>query len=372
MSYFIKEYDIERPKDTMCAVLDDSIMHKGQPVTAGSKILEGYISPITATVVTKLEEAGITIVGKAKMCEFGASGLFALESNPALSKDNESNISGAVAIVAEGKADFALCNDYTGAVSADAATKDLYYIHPTYGTISRYGLIPTVPSMDQIGIVCKTLEAGQDILSIISGYDEKDGIMPMKSRHATDEGRKTVQSGSEELEVAIPTGITGISTDIKFQDSSLSCKITSIELPYHEIYKQVMQILCSAELSATISRYDGIKFGFRAKEYSDLEELYKKSRTEAFGSDVKLAAIMGATVLSEGNYTKYYDKAMRIRRLIRDSLDFQKYDAILMPNPYLAKLCGLPAITIPHSDGAITMIANTDCEEILFSILRKS
>jgi len=348
-------------------------MYKGQPVTAGSKMLENFISPITAAAVAKLENAGIVVVGKAKMDEFGVSGLF-----PSASEEQKSGISGAVAVVAEGEADFALCNDYTGAISIEAAENGLYYIHPTYGSVSRYGLIPTVASMDQIGIVCRSPEKGQHVLSIISGFDASDGVMPKSDPQTAKNSRETAERDHENTDeihknpkVGVPIGTTGLNADFNGQNLSSPYEIIEIELKYSAIYKQVMQILCSAELSAAISRYDGIKFGYRAKEYSNLEELYKKSRSETFGSDVKLAAIMGAMVLSEGNYLKYYDKAMRIRRLIRDSLDFQKYDVIIS-HPHLARLCGLPAVTIPHDGGALTLIANAGCEEILFSMLRKS
>ena len=153
-------------------------------------------------------------------------------------------------------------------------------------------------------------------------------------------------------------------TDAKKAEEPSPCfeiDVVEVETDYSSVYKQIMQILCCAELSNNISRYDGIKYGYRAKEYNGLNELYTKSRTEAFGSDTKLAAILGAMVLSQENYTRYYDKAMKLRRKIRDSLDFNSYDVIVAKCPILSRLCGLPSITTPEH----IYIANTGREDVL-------
>ncbi|MCL2366098.1 MAG: amidase family protein [Oscillospiraceae bacterium] len=357
MGHFVNKYNVDCPKGAVRVILDGSIMHKGQPVTAGSKMLEGFISPITATAVTKLEKADIVIVGSAKMDEFGVRGLF-------LTDKHDTIVCEAVEAIASGAADVALCNDYTGAIGAAAAAQNLFYMHPTYGSVSRYGLISAVPSMDQIGVVCKSIEAGAHILSIISGFDEQDGVMLCKDQ-------PTGASGAGKLRVGMPHGM-GEMVSQSVSAIFDSCDTVEIALEHFDVCEQVMHILCCAELSASISRYDGIKFGFRAEKYSDLEALYKKSRTEALGADVKFAAIVGAMVLSEGNYSKYYDHAMRIRRRMKNALDFQEYDAVLAPNAHLARLCGLPAVTMPSDAGALTLIANAGCEETLYSILRKS
>ena len=403
MDYFITDYGVARQEGVECAVLEDSIMHKGHLVTAGSRMLEGFVSPIDATVVTRLEAAGVQILGKTNMDEFGVSGLFSQaqqctvsstsnlepnlpssESHAPMSDDlilsSEDLVSGsscscgAVSVVADGAAGFALCNDYTGLVGRQAAERGLYYIHPTYGTVSRYGLVPTVPSMDQIGIVCKATNEGRRVLSIISGHDPKDGAMLLDS----DFGFQNSELGRGEFVIGVPTVAASEKAVLDFVKGF---DIVDVELDYFDIYAQVMRILCCAELSGNLSRYDGIKFGYRTGSYGDLEELYTKSRTEAFGADVKLALIIGAMVLSQENYARRYDKAMRIRRLIKDSLDFSKYDAIAIPasasspNATLAlsalpRLCGLPAISVPTSNGGITLIADRVREDILFSILR--
>ena len=375
------------PPGARCAALEDSIMHKGRPVTAGSKILDNFISPLDATVVTKLESAGIAIIGKTKMDEFGAAGLF----------PDSGFSSGAVSAVADGHAAFALCNDYTGAVRRQAAGRGLYYIHPTYGSVSRYGLAHAVSSMDQIGVVCKTPEEGFQILEIISGYDPKDGAMLDRSNEIFAPGIGGASGAAGwRVRIGLPVNVFDAAlsdepvtaADGQRQKSAASVgmvganlelmDIVQCELKYFEVCAQVMQILCFAELSNNITRYDGVKFGYRAEGYGDLQELYTKTRTEAFGMDSKLVAIAGAMVLSKENYTRYYDKAMRIRRLIRESLEFNKYDVLMIPATGLRpgdnlalgaipQLCGLPALTMPYGSFGYTLIAAAGHETVLYS-----
>ena len=401
MNYFITKYDIDPPEGAMRCVLDDTIMHKGLLVTAGSGIIEGFIAPLDATVVTKLEAAEIVILGKTKMDEFSAAGLFSNlnaetrtsidinESNPKCGTEPQcgSNItSGAVAAVADGIAGFALCNDYTGEVSRQAALSGLCYIRPTYGTVSRYGLIPTVPSMDQIGVVCENLSEGFRALEIISGYDPNDGSMinercegraEAKADGAGNSGdvkSRTASSRGAGLRIGLPVNLFKHTQDRAAAQSIIrDYKGKEFELKYSGVYTQVMQILCSAELSNNISRYDGIKFGYRADGYSDLRELYTKTRTEALGFYPKLSALLGAIALSQENYVRYYDKAMRIRRLINESLRFSEYDAIVLPTgdsaTSLPILCGLPAVTLPSDNEGITLVAGLQREDTLKQIV---
>jgi aspartyl-tRNA(Asn)/glutamyl-tRNA(Gln) amidotransferase subunit A len=366
MDYYTTNYNIDIPDGAECAVLEDSIMHKGRPASAGSKMLENFISPLDATVVTSLEAAGIIIVGKTKMDEFGIAGLFA---------DELPETSGAVAAVAGGAAAFALCNDYTGAVGQQAAKSGLFYIHPTYGSVSRYGLVPAAASMDQIGIVCRNPADGFRLLRIIAGNDPKDGVMAASPVNA--------ECGTQnaELIVGIPANTAGKAHDRSGLKAAFgSARIFEFELKYFEAYAHVMRILCCAEISGNISRYDGIKYGHRSNSFADLRELYTKSRTEGFGRDAKLAAVTGAMVLSEENYHRYYDKAMRVRRLIRDSLEFDKYDVILFSSTEAApewrlelhalpRLCGLPSITAPFGAGWISLVADANREDMLISAL---
>ncbi|MCL2046736.1 MAG: amidase family protein [Oscillospiraceae bacterium] len=380
MEIFTSEYQTERQAGVLYGVLEDSIMHKNQLVAAGSKIMDGFTSPIEATVVSRLEEAGIGILGKTCMDEFGIMGLYAKELN---------FTSGAVEVVATGVADFALCNDYTGYITSQAAAKGLYYLHPTYGTVSRYGLIPAVASIDQIGIVCKEVEVGFRVLSIISGYDSNDGAvlreLGIRNEEFAELGIRSEELGVGELTVAVPRNLDTGSVDVsELEFLHQHYNTVDIELPYFEVYGQIMQILCFGEISCNISRYDGISFGYRASDFSDLDDLYKKSRTEALGEGAKLAALIGSMVLSEEYYEKYYEKAMCVRRLVKESLEFDKYDGIIMPAcPVMAtipwqlelhalpRLCGLPALTIPNEVGGYTIIANAGREDRLNKIVEK-
>ena len=361
MDYFTVHHETADLPGAERAALEDSIMQKGYPAAAGSKMLDSFISPFDATVVVKLKTAGISVVGKTKMDEFGAAGLFA---------DAAGSESGAVAAVAGGAAEFALCNDYTGAVRRQAADRGLYYIRPTYGTVSRYGLIQAVPSMDQIGVVCKTPRDGFRVLGVISGHDPNDGAMygVDQTPAANDDkaGAESTPDGpprtpDSPLRIGFPYNVFNkVSENTSFIGIGFGgdIEIVEFELEYFDVFAQVMRILCCAELSNNITRYDGIKFGYRAATFSDLHDLYTKSRTEAFGQDAKLVAMLGAMVLSQDNYTRYYEKAMRIRRKIKESLDFSKYDAIVMPANCasndvalavnaLPQLCGLPSVTAP-------------------------
>ena len=375
MDSFISMYNINCPKGADSAVLEDSIMHIGRPATAGSYMLDSFIALFDATAVSKLEAEDVVILGKMQMDEFGAGGLFRMccpepgaEEHPNTCSGNQRHKSGVVEAVADGTATAGLCNDYTGAIAMECASRGIYYIHPTYGTVSRYGLIPAVSSMDQIGVACRTLADGFRFLQMISGHDEKDGAMlPEKG-----EAEKACESSAKknELRIGIPSNLSKTGCDFAAAMTDL-CKNHSkveFELKYFEVYNQVMQILCCAELSNNISRYDGIKFGYRTKEYKDLHELYKKSRGEAFGEDVKLAALIGAMVLSQENYTRLYDKAMRVRRLIKDSLEFDKYDAVAVPCPCLARLCGLPAVSMQFNGCAVTLVADAGCEDVLKAV----
>lgn len=371
MDHFITNYNIDCPPGADSAVLEDSIMQKGRVASAGSKMLENFVSPIDATVVTRLESAGIKILGKTKMDEFGVAGLFA---------DLNTEISGAAAAVADGEATFALCNDYTGAVRRQAAPRGVCYIHPTYGTVSRYGLIPAVPSMDQIGIACKVPEDGFRALSIIAGNDPGDGAM-YSNAQLTGDGGQWAKS-KEKIRIGIPANVVS-KTDGSDAVGEFAKGFDTVdfELKYFDVITQVMRILCCAEISGCTTRYDGIKFGYRADGFKDLHELYTRSRTEALGPDVKLAAMIGAMVVSQEKYDKYYDRAMRIRRLIKESLDFNEYDMIIMPAPdaqdadklalsALPQLCGLPSVTVPFRNSAITLIAGARRESMIFSALK--
>ena len=292
--------------------IDDSIMQKGIPATAGSKILENFIAPFDATVITRLKDTTQRI----KLSEFGLGdpGKLPCSSGEPL-----------------------LCNDVFGFVRARAAEQNLCCIRPSYGTVSRFGLIPTASSMDQIGIVCKNPSEGFSLLEAIAGHDENDGAMfPVKNY------------------------------SYNCEKKNLRKRILQASELYSDLHSQILQILGFAEISSNLSRYDGIKFGYRAPNYKNLEDLYLKTRTEAFGREAKLAVLMGCMLLSQDYYEKYYEKSMKIRRLIKESLLFDTYDLIELPvESPLAVLTGLPSLSFISNGKPVQLMADAKKESFL-------
>lgn len=363
MDYFITDY---KTGNASAVALEDSIMQKNRPVTAGSKILENFISPIDATVVTRLQNGNFPIAGKLKMDEFGIPPVFA---------DLPDELSSAVRIVADNKAAFSLCNDLFGKYRRQAPEFGCCYIHPGYGTVSRFGLIPLASSMDQIGVVCKNLRDGFELLSVIAGNDVNDGAMfPDKAY--------VYKRADKKPGVCVPGAALSRASERSresLKSFASGFNPVSAELPYFDLYKQLMCILSCAEISNNINRYDGVKFGYRAPGYKGINDMYVKTRTEGFGVETKLAAIMGAMVLSKDQYVPYYEKAMKIRRLIKDSLRFDEYDIIALPCEIegggyenlglfaLPALLGLPSVSFPYNGGGIQLIANVRNENLLLT-----
>jgi len=363
MDYYITDYNV---KQAGAAALEDSVMQKGRLATAGSKILGNFVSPFDATVVTRLQNNRVAIAGKTKMDEFGIG---------RVSGDRPDETAGAIKAVADNAVSFCLCNDLFGKYRRQAAENGICYIHPTYGTVSRFGLIPSAASMDQIGVACRNLTDGFQFLSLIAGHDQNDGAMfPEKQYeyHGTDQAVR-VGVPSEILAQSGESDQKGIGEFLK------KFETVPIKLEYFNVYKQVMYILSSAEISSNLTRYDGIKFGYRAPRYKGLNELYINTRTEALGLDAKLISVMGAMVLSQGKYIPYYEKAMKVRSLIRKSLDFKAYDVILLPTaikgtPYdnlslfsLAPLAGLPSVSFQYCGAGIQLVADSRNENMLLT-----
>ena len=315
--------------------IDDSIMQKGCPATAGSKILENFIAPFDATVVSRLQGE----FERVKLGEFGLSDPGELPGSPML------------------------CNDVFGHVRRRAAEQGLCYIRPSYGTVSRFGLIPTASSMDQIGIVCKDPAEGFSLLSTIAGYDEKDGLMFPEISY----NYKSYNEPRSNVMLRITWSFTE-----EMQEIQSELRVPPWLINNLDICSQVLQILGYAEISCNISRYDGIKFGYRTSNYKNLEELYTKTRTEALGLDAKLAAVLGSLILSKDYYERYYEKAMKIRRLVKNCIKFDKYDVIAIPidNP-LAVLAGLPSLSFSYKGNAVQLVADVKKEENLLAAWRQ-
>lgn len=352
--------------------LDDNIMVRGGLTTAGSKMLQNFVSPLQATVVDRLLDAGMELAGKTKIDELAI---------PTVSEDIFATLSGAAGAVSEGLCKIALCNDVSGKNRRQAPAKGLYYIHPTYGTVSRFGLVPAVSSMDQLGVVCRDIDDGFNVLGIIAGHDEKDfTTFPEKSySYAPKEGPFRIGIPVNVMEAADEESGNSVN------EFAGRLGAEKFELKYFEVLPQVMYILSCAEIGNNTSRYDGIKFGYRTENYSGLNDLYTNTRTEGFRPDMKLATIIGAFVLSKKNYEAYYLKSMKIRRLLREHADelFSRFDAVVMPlrlkdpEPYrnmalyaFATLCGLPSVSIPFGSCGLQLIAQARNENILYGICK--
>ena len=347
-------------------VLEECIMQKGEPADAGSKMLENFIAPFDAEVVVRLRDNGFSIAGRAQMDEFAFG---------RITKGKDDSLSQAVQFILEGKAKFALCNDLFGKLRSQTAENELCYIHPSYGTVSRYGLIQSVCSMDQIGVACKDVAEGFELLSAIVGSDQKDGAMFPEGRYKYSETNKS-------LRVGIPSNVlnqAGVDARESITKVSEKFKIIDTDLMYFEMYKQVFYILACAELANNTNRYDGVKFGYRAKDFKGVNDMYIKSRTEALGLEVKLAAIMGGHVLSREHYAPLYEKAMKLRGMIKRSIKFDEYDIVALPlsigdDPYenlalhaLAPLAGLPCISFSYKGQGVQLLANVKCENDLLT-----
>ena len=357
MDNYITDYNVSNPN---AVALEDCIMKKDGLTTAGSKMLENFVAPFDATVVDRLRNAGIPISGKTRMLEFGISGFF---------DDKPEELSGSVQVVVENSVRYCLCNDVFGMYRRQAAENGLCYIHPTYGTVSRYGLIPLASSMDQIGVLCKNMADGFSLLSVIAGHDPNDGAMfPEQNYH--------YQRAEKDMTVCVPSAIVN-QTDERTRNAIRAFAerfaVVDDSPEYFDVYQPTMTILSCAEISNNISRYDGIKFGYRAPNSPNLESLYTKTRTEAFGLDAKLAAIMGAMVLSHEHYDAWYAQAMKIRRLIKQSLRFDKYDVIALPIgghgvTALPLLAGLPSVSFTYQGCGIQLTANVKNENALLTV----
>jgi len=296
----------------MKIAVDENILIKNEICTAGSKMLYNFKSPYSATVVEKIKAAGMTISCK--------------------DKDD---------------ADIVLGIDVDGGAYKSAVKDNIFYIKPTYGTVSRFGVVAHVSSVDQIGVYAKNLDDGFAVLSVIAGYDKNDG-----TSYPTEKYNYS------------PDGI-----DIK---SLKTLELNINNFKYFDSLAQVYLIISTAEFCNNISRFDGLKFGYRTENFKNMNDLIINSRSESFSAETKIKALMGAYVLSEEQFEKYYYKATQIRRLIKQELDeiFKQFDVVILPlcdkSTALANLTGCPAVVF---NGKI-MIAKEFDENKLFALGR--
>ncbi|MDF2906178.1 MAG: aspartyl/glutamyl-tRNA(Asn/Gln) amidotransferase subunit [Herbinix sp.] len=363
----------------------DNICTKGVKTTCASKILYSFEPTYDATVIEKLKKAGAVIIGKTNMDEFAMgstteTSFFGETKNPWNTSCVPGGSSGgSAAAVAAEEAYYALGSDTGGSIRQPAAYCGVTGIKPTYGSVSRYGLIAYASSLDQIGTIGRNISDCAAALEIISGHDAKD------STSVTEESYRYMDALIDDVKgmrIGIPKDYLGVGIDEEVKSSILQAAevyrskgaiVEEFELHSVEYAVPSYYVVACAEASSNLSRFDGVKYGYRTPDFDGLQDVYKKTRTEGFGNEVKRRMMIGAFVLSSGYYDAFYNKALKVRAIINEGFRkaFEKYDVILGPavpqtapglgeslsdplKMYLSdiytvsvNLAGLPAVSLP-------------------------
>ena len=363
-------------KDNMCT--------KGTRTTCSSKILENFVPTFTSEAVLNLEKAGAVIIGKTNMDEFAMgstteTSYYGVTRNPwNLGHVPGGSSGGSCAAVAAGECAYALGSDTGGSIRQPSSFCGVTGIKPTYGTVSRYGLIAYGSSLDQIGPIAKDVTDCATILEIIASHDVKDSTSVEREYDFT----SALTDDMKGMKIGIPRDYfgDGLSADVKEQILNAvkvleekGAVVEEFDLSLVKYAIPAYYIIADAEASSNLARFDGVKYGYRTEEYEGLHNMYKKTRSEGFGAEVKRRIMLGSFVLSSGYYDAYYLKALRTKALIKQAFDkaFAKYDMIVAPAapttaPELGKslsdpmkmylsdiytisvnLAGLPGISIP-------------------------
>lgn len=364
----------------------DNICTKGQKTTCASKILEDFVPAFDAEAVRRLEDAGMIVLGKTNMDEFAMgstteTSAFGITKNPwDTSRVPGGSSGGSCAAVAAGEAVLALGSDTGGSIRQPSSYCGVTGLKPTYGRVSRYGLIAYASSLDQIGPVGRNVRDCAALLEVIAGYDAKDSTSAQREADCV---KDLIEGGLKGKKIGIPTEYLGDGTDEDVKKALMEAaeqmaqngaKVEYFSLKMVEYVIPAYYIIACAEASSNLERFDGVKYGYRNKEAAKLHEMYKKTRTEGFGEEVKRRILLGSFVLSAGYYDAYYLKALKAKALIKKEFDqaFEKYDCILAPaspttapkidtslcdplQMYLSdidtvavNLAGLPAISLPY------------------------
>ena len=373
-------------------VIDDMFLTVGTPTTAGSKMLEGYNSLFEAEVLTRLNAAGYTIAGKAKVGEFGVD-LLGETSYFGADFENDTLQYPAAVQVKSGEAEAAVVLDVNGAPRRGAAQNNLVALKPTYGMVSRYGTIPVACSGETVSVVAANAADCREVFAAMAGHDAKDGTSLPESM--VDAGKAAV---TKKNKVAVLSSmLKGTSEEVQAQIAAVSenlakngVEVVTVDAETIAYAGAAWNILMSAELCNNVSRYDGVKYGYRTKTYTNIDELYTNSRTEAFGELLKSAILFGSETLSTENYQKVYDKALRVRRVISEAMKalLADCDALLMPaasvtayskamveaDKYLpykenfytapASITGLPVVVA----GGVQLVGNAFSEDVLLDL----
>ena len=391
-------------------IIKDNIVSHGDITSSASKILRNYKGTYDATVVRKLEENMIPILGKANMDEFAMG-----SSNENSSIKNVSNpwdldkipggsSGGSAAAVAAMEIPISLGSDTGGSIRQPASLTGIYGIKPTYGRVSRYGLMSFGSSLDQIGAMARSTKDLAKVMKVISGSDEKD---PTTAEVEVPDYVKLLTKDIKGLKVGLPKEYftEELNDDVRkiVQETietleKLGAEVKEVSLPYTKYAISTYYIISSAEAASNLSKYDGVRYGIR-EDNSSVEEMYVQSRTKGFGAEVKRRIMIGNYVLSSGFYDAYYKKASQVRRLIREDFErvFKDVDILLTPTSpttafkkgekvsdpmqmYLAdiytvsvSMAGLPAMSLPAGfiDGlpvGVQLIGNYFREDLLFNV----
>ena len=325
--------------------IKDNLCTKGMLTTCSSKILYNFIPTYTAEAVLNLEKAGAVILGKTNMDEFAMgstteTSAYGVTKNPWNTEHVPGGSSGgSCAAVAAEECFYALGSDTGGSIRQPSSFCGVTGIKPTYGTVSRYGLIAYGSSLDQIGPVAKDVTDCATILEAITSYDKKDSTSV--KREDTDFTSALVDD-VKGMKIGIPRDYLGEGLDPEVKTAILAAAKTleekgaiveEFDLSLVEYAIPAYYVIAAAEASSNLARFDGVKYGYRTKEYEGLHNMYKKSRSEGFGPEVKRRIMLGSFVLSSGYYDAYYLKALRTKALIKQAFDkaFEKYDVILGP-----------------------------------------
>src|SRR5215475_2141945 len=348
-----------KPLAGVLVAVKDNMLIAGVRTTCGSRILDNYVAPYTATAVKKLEEAGAIIIGKTNLDEFamGSStenSAFGPVRHPLDQEFVPGGSSGGSAVaVAAGHTPIALGSDTGGSIRQPASFCGVIGLKPTYGRVSRYGLVAFASSLDQIGPLANNVSDAARALQVISGHDRRDSTSA------------DVAGLDPEVKEKVEAGIRKL--------ASSGAEIVEVSLPHMKYVIAVYYIIATAEASSNLARYDAVRYGFRAEEARTLAEMYRKTRYEGFGDEVKRRIMLGTFVLSSGYYDAYYEKAQRVRSMLANDFAeaFKKCDVIATPTAptpafkigeksndplamYLSdiytvtvNLAGVPAISVP-------------------------
>jgi len=373
------------PLEGIPIALKDNLCTKGILTTCSSKILNNYVPPYDATVVKNLKLVGSVTLGKTNMDEFAMgsstenSGIHPTHNPWDLKRVPGGSSGGSAAAVAADEAILALGSDTGGSIRQPASFCGVVGLKPTYGRVSRYGLVAFASSLDQIGPLAKDVTDAALLMNVISGHDPKDSTsVDIK----VPDFRKTLINDVKGLKVGLIKELIGkgIDEDIKASVKEaaklyekLGAKVEEISLPTFEYAVPAYYLIAPAEASSNLARYDGVKFGHRSKESSDLLSMYYNTRREGFGAEVKRRIMLGTYALSAGYYDAYYLKALKVRNVIKQDFEkaFRKFDILISPTTpsvafkigekkgdplsmYLSdiatisiNLAGLPAISVP-------------------------